>query len=210
MQSDLQLGDLLIIGGQPAAKLLKAFAVIADQLHPGFDRQPNLKPFVSRGSCVLCALTVRDFLVRVGFHARVRSVCTVLWAHKDGKLLHSAAIGAPHDKRKMINRWTGHMVTTVDDWLIDPTLYQVRRSAWPDLAGMMALPLHPRPWQRSYWGLDLIASAAVADEEFMIGWFDNPKNTAWKFGPDARDPMRRAPVTVAMIERFGRWEEDAA
>jgi hypothetical protein len=203
---ELRLGDLLIVGGPPAAKLLKALAVIADQLHPGFDRQADLKPFVSRKSCVLCSLAVRDFLVRIGFNARVRPVCAVLWAEKNGAPVHSAGIGVPNCKSKG-DGWNGHMIATVDDWLIDPTLYQIKRPAWPDLAGMMALPLHSRPWQRGWSQLKVMASAGAGEDEFSIGWLDNPKNKTWQLGGDAQDATRRAPVIAAMVERFGAWRE---
>jgi hypothetical protein len=211
----MNLGDLHVLQPYPPAKLLKALAVIADTLHPAFDMRPDIKPFYSRHGCVLSSLTVRDFLVRVGFNARVCPVATVIWAEgPDGKQLHSLAIGAPHDKRHLPDSWKGHMVVTVKtpagEYLIDTTLYPTRRPQWPDLPGMMALRLATERGVRGWWNLELIAACAYGDgEEISLGWFDNPRNTSWQRGGDGRDPMRRAPVVAAMVERFGAWIEDA-
>jgi hypothetical protein len=208
----MNLGDLHILQPYPPAKLIKALAVIADALHPGFDLRPDIKPFYSRHACVLSSLTVRDFLVRVGFNAVVRPCATVIWAERDGKLMHSLAIGAPHDKRVLKDNWKGHMVVTVKtrgrEFLIDTTLYPVRRPQWRDLPGMLALPLSDER-MRAWWNLDVIASTAYGDD-VMLGWFDNPRNKSWQYGPDGNDQFRRMPVVAALVERFGAWEDAPA
>jgi hypothetical protein len=210
----MMLGELYVVEPYPPAKLLKALAVIADTLHPAFDLRPDIKPFYSRRGCVISSLTVRDFLVRIGFNAIVRPVATAIWAERDGKLLHSLAIGAPYDKRDVKDSWKGHMVVTVTtpdgEFLIDTTLYPVRRPQWRELPGMMALALSDKRI-RAWWRLEVIASAAygVEREEVSIGWFDNPRNKSWQYGPDGRDPFRRAPVIAALIEKFGVWEDVA-
>jgi hypothetical protein len=157
---------------------------------------------------------VRDFLVRIGFNAIVRPVATVIWAERNGKQLHSVAIGAPHDKREVKDSWKGHMVVTVKTpagaFLIDTTLYPVRRPQWPDLPGMMVLPLHASgERERGWWGLEVIASATYGDD-VLIGWFDNPRNKSWQHGGDGRDQHRRMPVVDALVERFGAWEDAPA
>jgi hypothetical protein len=208
----MNLGDLHVMEPFPPAKLIKALAVIADTLHPAFDMRPDIKPFYTRRACVISSLTVRDFLVRIGFDAIVRPVATVIWAERDGKLLHSLAIGAPHDKRVLKDNWSGHMVVTVQtpagEFLIDTTLYPVRRPQWRDLPGMMAVRLSDER-VRAWWRLDVIASAAygVENEQVMIGWFDNPRNNTWQYGGDGRDPFRRLAVVTALIDRFGKWED---
>jgi hypothetical protein len=211
----MNLGDLYIMEPLPPAKLIKALAVIADTLHQTFDLRPEIKPFYTRRACVISSLTVRDFLVKIGFNAIVRPVATVIWAERDGKLLHSLAIGAPNDKRELKDSWRGHMVVTVEtpagEFLIDTTLYPVRRPQWRELPGMMALPLSAERI-RAWWHLDVIASAAygVESEEVSIGWFDNPRNKSWQYGGDGRDPFRRAPVVKVLVERFGAWNDDDA
>lgn len=210
----MTLGDLHVMQPYPPAKLIKALAVIADMLHPAFDMRPDIKPFYSRHGCVLSSLTVRDFLVRIGFNAIVRPVATVIWAERDGKQLHSLAIGAPHDKRDIKDSWKGHMVVTVGtpagEFLIDTTLYPVRRPQWRDLPGMMALPLSAeRRRSPIWWRLEVIASANYGDD-VLIGWFDNPRNRSWQYGGDGRDPFRRAPVVAALVERFGAWNDAPA
>jgi hypothetical protein len=123
-------------------------------------------------------------------------------------LLHSLAIGAPHDKRELKDNWRGHMVVTVKtpagEFLIDTTLYPARRPQWKDLPGMIALPLSEKPI-RAWWRLEVIASAGYGN--VMIGWFDNPRNKTWQYGGDGRDPYRRAAVTAALVDRFGKWED---
>jgi hypothetical protein len=207
----MNLGDMHVLEPYPPAKLLKALAVIADTMHASFDADPGIKLFYSRRGCVLSSLTVRDFLVQLGFKAIVRPVATVIWAERDGKMLHSLAIGAPHDKRTLPESWKGHLVVTVKfplagtEFLVDTTLYQCRRPQWPALPGMLALPVATKP-VRGWWGLDLFASATMG-EDVLIAWFDHPKNKSWSRGPDGRDPYRRAPTTRRLIERFERWEE---
>jgi hypothetical protein len=207
----MMLGDLYVIEPYPPAKMLKALAVIADTLHPAFDMRPDIKPFYSRRGCVISSLTVRDFLLRIGFDAIARPVATVIWAEREGKLMHSLAIGAPHDKRGIEGNWKGHMVVTVEtdvgEFLIDTTLYPVRRPQWRDLPGMIALPLSSeRVRSLIWWRLEMIASASYGDD-VLIGWFDNPRNKSWAYGPDGRDPFRRAPVTAALVEKFGVWKD---
>jgi hypothetical protein len=207
----MMLGDLYVIAPYPPAKLIKALAVIADALHPAFDLRPDIKPFYSRHACVLSSLTVRDFLVRIGFDAIVRPVATVIWSERDGKMAHSLGIGAPHDKRAIKDNWKGHMVVTVatsdGEFLIDTTLYPARRPQWRELPGMMALPLSSER-VRAWWNLDVIASASYGPEgaDALISWFDNPRNKSWQHGPDGRDPFRRMPVVEALVERFGVWK----
>jgi hypothetical protein len=82
----------------------------------------------------------------------VRPLRFVAWAKRNGELIHSAAIGAPDDKRKIDGCWNGHLVVTVAGFLTDPTIYQIKRPAWRQLAGTMALPIHGRPWEPSrFW-----------------------------------------------------------
>jgi hypothetical protein len=206
---NLTLGDMTVVG-EPPAKLLKALAVIADRLHPGFDLYSDCAPGKSKESCVLCSLTVRDFLHLVGFEdARVRPVAVVLWADENGVRLHSAGIGTPEDKREVpADRWIGHLVVTCRGFIIDTTLYQVQRPAWPELTGMIALPIAPLEPQRIY-DLPLLAGIAADDEkrgyQFSIGWLDNPTNRVWLRGPDGRDRNRRVPVVQRLVDRFGQW-----
>jgi hypothetical protein len=168
----------------------------------------------SKESCVLCSLTVRDFLRRVGFDANVRSVATIMRATQDDKELHSLGIGSPEDPRVAPEGyWTGHMVVLVDRYLIDTTLYRARRPAWPDLAGMMALPIAAPQERGQLYGLDVITGATIGGDDgyqFDIAWLDYRKNRSWRRGPDARDRGRREPVVRRMIERFGVWQGEKA
>jgi hypothetical protein len=132
---ELKLGDLQIFSTKtaPPAKLIKALAIVADRLHPAFDAK--IPAGKSKESCVLCSLTIRDFLRAVGFTARVESVCFIAKAARNGTQLHSVAIGVPNSVEEIPGRWNGHLVTVVADWL-------------KQLSGMMAIPV----WQiRDEW-----------------------------------------------------------
>jgi len=76
----MMLGDLVVV--EPgSAKFTKALAAIASALHPAFDALLPV-PGKSKESCVLCSVTVRDFLWRVGFKdARVTTCYLALVAH---------------------------------------------------------------------------------------------------------------------------------
>jgi len=210
----LKLGDMMAFG-DPPAKMWKALAVIAADLHPTFKAMPNLKPDISRESCVLCSLTVRDFLHRIGFKtAFVAPVVVIVRAVEHGKELHSAGIGVPGTPTRA-RRWNGHLVVIVPDlenYLIDTTLYQINRPQWRDLPGMLATPLDRtcgKPGK--IWGLDVLGGMFMTDAarpsyEFIITWLANPSNAAWKNGPDASRNLRRAAVN-RLVHEFGPWRD---
>jgi hypothetical protein len=212
MLNDLRtftLGDMKVVG-MPPAKLAKALAVIADTLHPSFNANPKIKPDHSKRSCVLCSLTVREFLTKIGFaDAAVASVATFLFADRGETRLHSAGIGSPEDHRKIDGNWCGHMVVTVAGYLIDTTLYQAMRPQWPDLTGQIAVPLYaPEEPEVKMFDLALLAALSITEDdyEFNIGWCDRRINNGWRHGPDARDRLRRIPSVQAMVARFGEWK----
>src|SRR4051794_15795251 len=88
------LADLTVFAPakRTPAKLLKALAVIARDLHPRL----QIEGFRSYGQCILCALTVRDFLQDIGFmDARVASVMFHVQAQRGETTLHGLRIGEP-------------------------------------------------------------------------------------------------------------------
>lgn len=209
----------LSVIGNPPPQLARALDVIGDHLHPSFDLRSTIIPGKSKESCVLCALTVRDFLRQIGFRdARVKPVTVVMWAEEAGKTLHSLAIGSPTDPRPLTSaeRWTGHLITTIDNYLIDPTLYAAARPQWPDMPGMMAVPIEPIRDARPVPPFNLmpIAGTEITDSDrpdyrFATLWLANPKNRAWRRGPDARDTLRRWPVIKHMVEQYNELREAA-
>jgi hypothetical protein len=217
---ELMLGDLqIIVEKPPPAKLIKAIAVIADRLHPSFDAHPRIENGKSKESCVLCALTVRDFLRTIGFAARVEPVVFMAMAERNGTMLHSAGIGMRGPIEKIGGRWNGHLVTIVREsgWLIDATLFQVQRPAWPHLPGMIAISLDAVGRDRDrieYQGLPALAAIHTHDRDdsdyrFDAGWFLNTGNKSWRSGPDGRNSRLRAPIIGDLVERFGAWEDAA-
>jgi hypothetical protein len=200
---------------KPPGKLAKAMAVITT-IHDEYAVQPWVKhKDISKESCVLCALTVRDFLHRIGFKdARVRSVCAIIKAKRGEEELHSLGIGTPHDRRVLPGKWAGHLVTTVDGFLIDTTLAPWKRPQWPDLSDMVVLEMfdepngHPLP-PGQMWP---IAGAHLdADDGSLIEmvYLDRPDNQSWKSanlaGGGDVDKSRRRAVVDALVKRFGSW-----
>lgn len=203
----VEIGDFYVVGKLPP-KLLKALAVIALELHPGFDRTAGLEPGKSKRSCILASLAVRDFLIRVGFpDAEARPVLLVMAASQDGKQLHSLGMGHP-DARG--DGWNGHLVVTSASAraLIDTTLYDCRRPAWPHLAPMIATRLGRRITYQ-FDGLPAIAGLERNEPDrgydFHIAWMDNPANVGWRYAPDCK-LSRRSKVVETMVQRFGAWE----
>jgi hypothetical protein len=210
-----QLGDMTVLG-DPPAKLWKALAAIAAELHPTFAAQPWIEhKDKSKESCVLTSLAVRDFLRLIGIPARVRPVCTIMQAHKDGKPVHSLGIGHPHqEKRKRF--WIGHMVVQVPvpwapvappghSFLIDTTLYPAIRPQWRGaITGMLAIPTQPDDLRR-HLDMKMLTAFEAIDKDgliFELFYLDNPRNTAWKRGGDARDLTRRTAAVAAMLDQW--------
>lgn len=203
------LADLALVVDVPPVRLLKPLAVIGRYLHEYFDREPWIvSTDWSKHSCILCALTVRDYLRRLGFAARVRPVCVIMGATQDGRQLHSLGIGQPGDPPRQ-NGWPGHLVTECEGILIDTTLYPARREHWPRLPGMTAVPIKRiTDPEAQRFGLWPIAGLNMTNDDpgydFSLGWFDNPDNRSWLAAPDAK-AARRANVVNQLAAATKPW-----
>ena len=198
----IRLGDMLVLGNYPP-KLLKALAVIADTIHPAFAAQGSN----SADKCILVSHAARDFLCKLGFDARVRSVSCIMRSFSGDTELHSLAIGAPaaaYEAQPAVEsgRWDGHLVVTcqAERLLLDCTLSPSIRPQWNDaLAPMMAVPLEKPLRQRPVFGLSRIAGAEFTDDPdftFWIMWLDRPDNKGWRESGDT-EPWRRDMVARA-------------
>jgi hypothetical protein len=126
--------------------LPKAITVVSEHMHLLFAVEPWIAHAdKSKECCILCSLTVRDFLHGIGFtDAVARPVSTYIDAQHNGKRLSRLIIGHPKDDHPVKTmRWQGHMVCVVPShgMLIDTTLHQAQRPAWPELPGIVAVPL---------------------------------------------------------------------
>jgi ribosome modulation factor len=211
----MNLGDMEVVG-DPPAKLVKALAAVASDLHPAFDGVLR-NAGKSKESCVLSSLAVRDFFWKIGFKdARATTVYLVLQAlDAEGNEIHSIGVGdhVPVQSRfgrplplDTADRWSGHMVVTVPSagYLIDTTLFHMRRPAWPDLPGMIAAPIE-RTGQQTF-GLDHLAyvGARSPDDGLLrLAWLEQD-NERWRGSPDTQRD-RRDPVVRAMRRAFGNW-----
>ena len=193
--------------------LPKAITVVSEHMHSLFAVEPWIvRADKSKESCILCSLTVRDFLHEIGFtDATVRSVATYVDAQHNGERLSRLIIGHPEDDRPVkTTRWRGYMVCVVPshNMLIDTTLYQAQRPAWPELPGTVAVPLidfsdRPRRWPFVWCGLQAISAVVMQREDHFarVIWFDRPMNS-WRHEADARNTSRRSNVVRQLVRLY--------
>lgn len=218
--ANLTLGDMTVVGDWPA-KIVKALAVIADGLHPALDaRHEEVIPGKSKECCILCALTVRDFLRSIGFEAEARSVSILMEAQRNGETLHSLGLGCPAEaygkhgtSKDEEGRWDGHLVTVLPrlKLLVDSTLYQAQRQQWDGaLTGMIALPYGNVGDRRKIYRCKVLAGLQMHDAksgaEFAAAWLDRPDNQGWKRGGDVEEWRRHLPV-LQLRSAFGAWRD---
>ena len=206
-----ELGDMTVVDRWPA-KMMKALAVCAAHLHPTYDAvDDEVIPGISKEACLFSSLSVRDFLVAIGFEGATVRGCALLMRAQDndGNELHSLGIGVPGEAN-VPGKFNGHAVVVVPQLslLIDTTTYQAIRPAWGGaLTGMIACrygePAEGLLWDRHpFAGYDV----ELPDRLFSIIWLDRPE-LRWKKQTDfVRTPRRRA-VTRALVEAFGTWTD---
>lgn len=194
------LKDMLVCG-KPPLKLAKALAVISEMLHETwtFDMLDGFD--ISKRSCVLSSLTVRDFLFQAGIHdAVVEPVFTYMEAQQDGVTIHNLGIGKPDEPASSPHHWPGHMVAVSREagYLIDTTLYQAQRPQWPDLPNMIAAPLNGNG--RVFGEFDALGGLQIPPDEagysFDIAWLHTPNNVGWKRAPDVENMRRKRKLVV--------------
>lgn len=215
----MRLGDLYV-HGTPPAKLVKALAVIAHTLHPEFDRVPRLAEGRSRMSCVLVSHAVRDFLWKIGFkEARLQTVYGAVRAYDaEGEEIHSLGVGDHTNVPTLDNKpvpdtathWSGHMVVVVDGWLIDCTCYQMQRPAWPDLPGMVAIPVETEDDGTRVFGMRPLAGldGGLEGRRMTLAYFEQ-ENERWRVSSPDLERSRRAPVIKALVAKFNPWRDAA-
>jgi hypothetical protein len=209
----LRLENTIIVSPHkegPSPALLKALAVIDQFLHPTFDAQFRMPKGKSKESCVLVALTIRDFLVAIDLPASVRSVGCVMWATRRGKRVHSLGTGVPQDDAILPGRFNGHLVAQYGGWLIDGVVYAARRPAWPELAGIVVVAAErPTGSPPIVMEREVIAGLAAVDGKniFNMLYVDRPENIGWLEGPDASRPdmvSMRDDVVRALVREWER------
>jgi hypothetical protein len=195
----------LTIFGTPDDRFVAAMKLVSSHLHQLY--RPIFGE-ISKNSCVLASLTVRDFLFRAGFRdVELRPVRVLMRATRDDKELNSVGVGFSHGGNSATGRWEGHMAVYSPslDMLIDTTLFQAQRDQWKFLPGMIAVPLRPAVGQQKIFDLDPITGLNIDIPEdnysFESVWLDDPKNHSWKDAPD-RSKRRREGVVNAMLDAF--------
>ena len=193
--------------------LPKAITVVSEHMHLLFAVEPWIAHAdKSKECCILCSLTVRDFLHGIGFtDAAARPVSTYIDAQHNGKRLSRLIIGHPKDDHPVKTmRWQGHMVCVVPShgMLIDTTLHQAQRPAWPELPGIVAVPLidfsdKPRRWPFVWCGLQAISAVVLQKEDYLarVIWFDRPMNS-WRHEADACNTSRRSNVVRQLVRLY--------
>jgi hypothetical protein len=219
----MRLGDMEVVGELPP-KLMKACAIISSALHAEFDRTGWIEPGHSKVSCVLCALTVRDFLRRIGFRrAEVRSVYLMIRSFAGNEETWSIGVGdheavarnlpwwAEGRKNRTFsdadsNGWDGHLVAWEPDsnTIIDTTVYQAIRPQWSEFPGMLAIELAKT---EPIYGHRVLAGLTGEQDdgtEVHAFWLDQNSNDGWRSAPD-REHERRLKTVKRLVERFGKW-----
>lgn len=200
----------------------------------GLDLSPRLRRaldvmidlHVEGAACIRSSLLVRDYLLGLGFYAKVMPVGLVIRAYEHGRELHSVGVGmaaalygvglpTAHRKHKATG-WDGHLIVLVRDnepdlLLIDPSLGQARRPAWPDLPAMQVVET-VKPSERHKLGG---AMAALTHQDpsrgyrLQVQWFANIRNTAWRQAPEANVSLR-ADILRQMLAAARESEDDDA
>jgi hypothetical protein len=213
----IKLGDMAVLcePGALPAKVWKALAVVAAELHPAYDKVSGLPPGKSKELCLFTSLAVRDFLVQIGFRdATVRGCALYVYADDlKGKQIWSVGIGVP-DQEPIEGKFNGHAVCTIPslNLLIDTTIYQAQRPQYfGDLPGMMAAQYYApqHAGLMKLYRLPIFANAVARDEvrELNVIWLDRP-DLPWKKSEDFRvRNNRRIAVTKAMLAAFGEFKE---
>lgn len=232
----MRVGELEIEGGICAAhpKLVKAAAALAF-MHELFDELVPLKyPGRSKDSCILSALTARDFLQRIGYRdARCEPVYVMVRAFRDevdvwsvGVGDHAAvhqylAPGSPPPKSDFARHgptgrgWDGHLVVEVPSAkvFIDPTLCQCQRPVWPSLPGMVMAATDDQAEAQEVFprmlSMGMLAGTEDDGTRVIAAWIRQPWNNSWKQAPDAVNKANRRPVVAELHRRFGKWREAA-
>jgi len=184
------------------AALREALSIINKHLHPLFDSEGRMPVGHSKASCILCALTVRDFLHEIGItDAIVQPVAICIEATINGETSGILTIGHPQFEPKPDpNRWHGHMVNIVPshNLLIDTTLYQARRPKWPKLPGIVSAKLRDESF--TWHGLRAICGVVI-DNHIRVIWFSRTA-TSWRDTEAARDTSLRKNVVRQLSERY--------
>jgi hypothetical protein len=203
-------GGALTVLGEPDIALRRALAVIGRHLHRSFFEDAGLLPRQSFGCCILCAVTVRDFLQRAGIPARVRSITALMRLDGPTGSLHSLGIGVPGQVSDTEGgRWAGHTVVEARGFLIDPALAQFRREIWSWLPDIVAFP-RSSDGTRTF-GLPMLGAwhyepRGAVPTVFNCVYLDNPRNDAWQTAPDASatNADLREPVIARLIAAYQR------
>jgi len=206
------VGDLWV-GDRPDEKLAQALQVIATLLHPSFDKgwmNPTayIPPDHSKKSCILASAAVRDFLFRIGYRdAQMLSVRFWIDAKDENEeLVKALNIGDP-DVAELPDRYNGHVVVTVEDWVIDTTLYQATpREAWPNFPPMFATRRLGPDSKAEWFGHKVLAAGGIIEattgHHIQWGWLDYTAETDWRTAPDFREKWRRERVVDTMVAAF--------
>lgn len=197
-------------GTFPSPQLRQVVQQVSRHLHRMMLREPWLgacDPDLPGRSCVWCAHTAADVFTAAGLHATVRPVILFVATVLPGAgIEHSVMIGKPGEAPHGPGRWNGHLVVMIEDagsrFLYDPTLPQIRRPQWKDLADTMLVGV-PTAVPPALFDLDRLTGcvplvtlvndsfATTSGASFGISWLDDPDNIGWRYSPDA-DPHRRA------------------
>lgn len=170
----------LAVAGQPMEPLLGAVTRLAE-IHDAFESHPWVGKGASKRTCVQTSLAARDFLRSEGFDAEAIPVAFVLRAMRNGKQSLLNVTGMDSLQAAKGKAWRGHMVVSVDGFLIDLTAYQFKHPECATLPGMIACPI--TEGTKPILGISPLARIAVSNGPGHVchaAWLPTPENKGWR------------------------------
>jgi hypothetical protein len=206
----LDLGELALLTPPRDGKFLVALGVIAQFLHEQFAADPSIRPGASFESCVLCSLTVVDYLRALGLEARPLPCQLIIVAHDRDRVVHSLGLGVKQSAPA--GRWAGHMAVEAQGYLIDTTLYEVAsREQWAGAVPVMIACPITWPAVPPMLDQEVIEALGLIDGDYMVQmvWTKSHDPEGWRNAPDCA-PDRRRQVVEALLSLTPAWCRDGA
>jgi hypothetical protein len=157
-------------------------------------------------TCIISALTVRDFLHSVGFEAECRPVVLSSSVVEAGGQVREvlcggrALVGPEYGKQTGPVGWDGHLVVVLPEerLLVDPSFGQFRRPWCEWLPDVAVVRMVDGPVVN---GLPVIAGYRNERERYHAVWALNQANRKWIDAPAARKSIR-APIVKSLKREF--------
>jgi hypothetical protein len=164
----------------------------------------------SRSTCVLTSYALHDVLQRLGHNSRPLRIEAAVFP--DDRKLYGNILGRiDSDCRRAASpgKWWGHLAVLVEDeWLLDPTLDQANKRAWPRAihVGPLAVQLTENFWAER-------GSILVQTNGCTVRFSPHPRQVGFAHAGDAR-PSHWRPLAERILQQAqnlnATWRHDEA